>query len=192
MKLLAVMLTLPLTHRSERAILGGIFGQSLQFEESTLRKVILAVFVSVLLVPSGMLAATADVTEPIHQFIDGFNSGDTKSAYAAFATGDITIVDEFAPYRWVGPHAAQDWAADYDKHAQATGVSDGTVKYGAPTRTEIEGDAAYVIVPTKYLYKERGKLLAEDGQMTFVLHAEAGGWKISSWTWSGHKPRPAR
>jgi hypothetical protein len=31
------------------------------------------------------------------------------------------------------------------------------VKYGAPTRTEIEGDAAYVIIPTTYLYKERGK-----------------------------------
>jgi hypothetical protein len=156
-----------------------------------LKKIVLALLVSLLAVPR-MPAATPDVTAPIHQFIDGFNAGDTKSAYAAYASGDITIVDEFAPHRWIGPHAAQDWAADYDKHAQATGVSDGMVKYGAPTRTEIEGDAAYVIIPTTYLYKERGKPTAEEGQVTFVLHAEAGGWKIQSWTWAGVKPHPPK
>jgi hypothetical protein len=138
------------------------------------------------------LAAAGDVTTPIHQFIDGFNSGDTRSAFAAYASGDIVIVDEFAPHRWVGPHAAQEWAADYDKHAQATGVTDGMVKYGAPTRTEIEGKSAYVIVPTVYTYKEHGKPIAEEGQMTFVLKLEAGGWKISGWTWSGGKPHPAK
>lgn len=84
------------------------------------------------MIPAGLLAVTADVIAPIHQFIDGFNKGDTKSAFATYSTGDVTIIDEFAPHRWHGPHAAQEWAADYDKHAQATGVSDGTVEYGAP------------------------------------------------------------
>jgi hypothetical protein len=134
----------------------------------------------------------ADLTKPIHQFIDGFNTGDTKSAYAAYSTGSINIVDEFAPHCWSGPTAAHQWAADYDKHAKATGVSDGSVKYQAPTRTEVEGDLAYVIVPTVYLYKQHGKPIEEEGQVTFVLHSEAGGWKIRAWTWSGVKPHPAR
>ena len=138
------------------------------------------------------LAAGGDVTAPIHQFIDGFNKGDTKSAFAAYASGDIVIIDEFAPHRWVGPQAAQEWAADYDKHAQATGVTDGIVKYGAPTRTEIEGKVAYVIVPTFYNYKEHGKATTEKGQMTFVLNEEGGGWTIRGWTWSGEKPHPAK
>jgi len=103
-----------------------------------------------------------------------------------------SIVDDFAPHCWVGPHAPQERAAEYDKHALATGVSDGSVKYGVPTRTEIESDVAYVIVPTIYSYKEHGQPLAEEGQMTFVLHADAGGWKISSWTWSGVKPHIAK
>ena len=150
-------------------------------------------FLTIVLLSMVATAATkGDVTIPIHQFIDGFNTGDVKSAYAAYATGDIIIVDEFAPHRWVGPHAAQDWAADYDKHAQATGVSDGSVKYGAPTRTEIEGDVAYVIIPTVYNYKEHGKPQTEEGQMTFVLRAEAGDWKISGWTWTGVKPHPPK
>jgi len=45
-------------------------------------KIVLALLGSLLAVP-GMPAATPDVTAPIHQFIDGFNVGDTKSAYAA-------------------------------------------------------------------------------------------------------------
>lgn len=147
---------------------------------------------TLLAVPSFAAANPKDVTVPIHQFIDGFNTGDTKSAYAAYAGGDVVIVDEFAPHLWVGAHAAQDWAAGYEKHAQATGVSDGLVKYGAPTRAEVEGDVAYVVIPTVYDYKEHGKLQTEEGQMTFVLHAEKDTWKIAQWTWTGRKPRPAK
>lgn len=157
-----------------------------------MKKTIVALFACILLASAAMAADPGDVTAPIHQFIDGFNTGDTKSAYAAYATGDITIIDEFPPHRWIGTHAAQEWAADYDKHATATGVSDGSVKYGAPTRTEIEGDVAYVVIPALYTYKEHGQPLAEEGQMTFALHAEAGGWKIKGWTWSGVKPHPAK
>ncbi len=156
-----------------------------------MRKLMLIFVLSALAVPT-LTAAAADVTTPIHQFIDGFNTGDTKLAYAAYAKGDIMIVDEFAPHRWYGPNAAQAWAAEYDKHAQATGVSDGQVKYGAPTRTEMEGDVAYVIVPTTYLYKQNGKPTVEKGQITFVLSSQAGAWKISAWTWTGEKPHPAK
>ena len=157
-----------------------------------MKKTLLALLASALLVPAAMAAGPGDVTKPIRQFIDGFNTGDVQSAYAAYATGDITIVDEFAPHRWTGPHAAQEWAADYDKHAKATGVTDGKVTYGKPTRTEIEGDLAYVIMPTVYLYKEHGKPMAEEGQITVVLHAGAGGWKMRGWIWSGVKPHAAK
>jgi len=148
-------------------------------------------FVAFLVLACSAVAA-ADVMAPIRQFIDGFNKGDTKSAFAAYARGDIVIVDEFAPHQWVGPHAAQDWAADYDKHAQATGVTDGNVEYKSSTRTEITGNLAYVIVPTLYTYKQNGKPTAEEGQIACVLKMEGGAWKISGWTWSGVKPHPAK
>ncbi len=156
-----------------------------------MKKVMLAVLASVLVVPA-LWAAAGDVMVPIRQFIDSFNTGDTKSGYAAYAMGDIAIVDEFAPYHWTGPNAAHAWAAGYDKHAKATGVTDGTVKYAEPTRTEMEGALAYVVIPTTYLYKEHGQPMAENGQMTFVLHSQAGAWKISGWTWTGEKPHPAK
>lgn len=157
-----------------------------------MRKAFLGLIASVLLIPAAFAAAPGDVTAPIKQFIDGFNTGDVKSAYAAYATGTITIIDEFAPHRWIGPNAAHQWAADYDKHAAATGVTDGVVKLGEPTRSVVDGDSAYVIVPGLYTYKEKGKATAEEGQFAFVLRGGPSGWKISGWTWTGQTPHPAK
>jgi len=152
-----------------------------------MKKLMLAVLALVVMVPA-LWAAAGDVMVPIRQFIDGFNTGDTKSGFAAYATGDIGITDEFAPFHWSGPNAAHAWADGYDKHANASGVTDGVVKYGEPTRTETEGNLAYVVIPTTYLYKEHGQPMNESGQMTFVLRSQGGAWKISSWTWTGEKP----
>jgi ketosteroid isomerase-like protein len=156
-----------------------------------MKLIVIALLFGVLCAPGAVAAGRDDVSAPVRQLIDGFNTGNVQSAFAAYAAGNITIVDEFAPNIWSGPEAARQWADAYDKHAQATGVTDGKVTYGQPTRTEVDGDVAYVIMPTVYVYKEHGKALREEGQMTVVLNREAGGWKIRSWTWSGVKPHTA-
>jgi hypothetical protein len=138
------------------------------------------------------VAVTGDVMTPIRQGIDGFNKGDNKSAFAAYSKGDVTVVDEFAPFRWNGVDAEKAWAAAYGRHAAATGVTDGSVSYGEPTRKEIDGNRAYVILPTIYTYKDHGKPTVEEGQMTFVLGVEGGIWKIRGWTWTGVMPHPAK
>jgi ketosteroid isomerase-like protein len=153
-----------------------------------MKNIFAALLTCVLLVPAA-LATDGDVTKPIHQFVDGFNSGDVKSAYAAYAPGTITIIDEFAPHRWIGPAAAHTWAADYDKHAKATGVTDGIVKLGEVSRSVVDGDTAYVILPATYTYKEKGQPMVEEGQFAFVLRGDAGGWKISGWSWTGAVPQ---
>lgn len=122
-----------------------------------MKKILALLFVCSIALPAAVADITADVTLPIRQFIDGFNKGDTKAAYATFAKGNISIVDEFAPHQWIGPTAPQKWAADYDKNAKATGVTDGLVTYSAPNRMEIEGNSGYVIMPTVYLYKLKGQ-----------------------------------
>jgi ketosteroid isomerase-like protein len=177
--------------------MGGFVGTSplpsfhfTQQGRSTMKKLLLMLMGLALCAPHAQ-AAQKDVVAPIIQFIEGFNTGDTKSAFAAYATGEITIIDEFAPHVWMGPKAAQDWAAEYDKHALATGVTDGKVTYSAPTRVEVEGDVAYVVMPTLYVYKEHGKPMAEKGQITAVLNKQAGAWKMRGWTWAGVKPHPA-
>jgi len=157
-----------------------------------MKQAVIALLVVILCAPAVIPATGDDASAPVRQFIDGFNAGNLQSAFAAYASGPITIVDEFAPHVWSGPNAAHEWADAYDKHAQATGVTDGKVTYGKPTRTEADADTAYVIMPTVYVYKEHGKRLKEEGQITAVLNREPGAWKIRGWTWSGVKPHPAK
>jgi hypothetical protein len=163
------------------------------FRKGKIMKQALIVLLAVVLWAPAVVPATGDdPAAPVRQFIDGFNTGDTKTAFAAYATGPITIVDEFAPHIWSGPNAAHEWADGYDKHAQATGVTDGKVTYGKPTRIERSAEVAYVVIPTVYLYKENGKAIKEEGQVTAVLNRESGAWKIRGWTWTGVKPHSAQ
>ena len=124
--------------------------------------------------------------------LDRFNGGDLAAFFAAHDAGSVTIVDEFAPHLWSGPSSAQAWAADYDTHAKATGVSDAHMAYKPATRVEANAEDAYVVVPTVYIYKEKGASTAEESEMTFALHKGAAGWKIRAWTFSGVKPHPAK
>ena len=152
----------------------------------------IALFVALLLA-GGTLASRptfaaedTDVLVPVHQFLDGFNKGDAKSALAACAS-PAYIVDEFAPYAWQGPTACADWANDYDANAKKNAITDGVVTLGRPRHVDVVGDHAYVVVPTDYAYKQAGKPVKESGStMTLALQKGADGWRITAWTWAKH------
>jgi ketosteroid isomerase-like protein len=142
-----------------------------------------------LLAPGVAQAADATLNAPIQAFTAAFNKGDLKAAEAT-QTADVIIIDEPAPFRWIGPGAFQHWVADLDKDEKARGRSEGRVALGAVKREEVAGDAAYVIVEADYIFKEKGVPKHEPSQWTFALRRVAGAWKISGWTWSGPRAQP--
>jgi hypothetical protein len=151
-----------------------------------MRRLAIAAFVCS--IAGSVLAQPADpqVTAPINKFIDAFNKGDAAGAAATHAAeADLVIVDEVAPYVWHGANAFQSWASDLQADAKKNGVTDEKVTIKAPTRIEISGDAAYVVVPSVYEFKMKGVAMRETAQMTFVLKRGASGWLIHGWTWTG-------
>ena len=137
-------------------------------------------------------APDAQLMAPIQKFIDSFNKGDMAGAAATHvADADLVIIDEVAPYVWQGAQAFQAWSTALDGDTKKRGIIDPAVKISAPTRTETNGDRAYVVVPAVYTFKEHGVAMREAAQMTFTLKKGAGGWLIHGWTWTGSKPRPA-
>lgn len=126
----------------------------------------------------------------LHQFIDSFNKGDVKTAQAAHAA-DVVIIDEVPPHVWRGPNAFQAWAASLDKAAKAAGDTDEKLTLGAPVRSEINGDVAYLVVPATYTYKEKGKPMREPAQFAVALRKEGAAWKLTGWAWAGTVPRAA-
>ena len=122
----------------------------------------------------------------VHQFVDSFNKGDVKAAIAACAD-QTSIIDEFAPYEWSGSGGCAKWMNDYDADVKKNGVTDGFVTLGAPRHLDVTGDRAYVVVPTDYVYKQKGKAMKESGSiLTVALQKGADGWRIVGWAWSKH------
>lgn len=150
-----------------------------------MRKILVAFAVTALI--TGHVAAFGDrkdVMAAVHQFVDGFNKGDTKTALAACAE-QASIIDEFPPYVWQGTDACLNWANDYDADAKKNGITDGSVTLGSPRHVDIAGDRAYVVVPTNYTYKKKGALVKEIGSTLLVaLQKRADGWRITGWAWS--------
>ncbi len=120
----------------------------------------------------------------VHQFIDGFNKGDVKSAIAACAE-QTSIIDEFPPHEWHGAGACAKWASDYESNATKEGISDGVVTLGKPRHVDVTGDRAYVVVPANYAFKEKGNAKKEtNAMMALALQKGAAGWRIVGWSWA--------
>jgi hypothetical protein len=131
-----------------------------------------------------VMGQRSEVMKPINQFVNGFNKGDTASAMAACSEA-TAIIDEFAPHSWSGSGACQQWADDFDANSKKSGITNGKVILGKPTHVDITGDHAYVVIPSNYTFKQKGKAMAEPGSIfTFALHKGGGGWMITGWAWN--------
>jgi ketosteroid isomerase-like protein len=129
------------------------------------------------------------VVAPIKKFVEAFNKGDMAGAAAMHASGgDVVILDEVPPYLWRGAQALQTWAAALEADSKKNGMSEEKVTLGAASRVEVNGNDAYVVVPSVFTFKQKGAAMRENGHMTFVLKKEAAGWLIHGWTWTGPKP----
>ena len=136
-------------------------------------------------------AGNASVSATINKFAVAFNKGDMKAA-KALHTAAPTIIDEVPPHFWSGANAFDSWGADLAKSEAAEGKSGGQVMIGGPTREEISGDHAYVVAPSTYTFRQKGRAMRETAQITFVLAKDAGAWKIASWTWTGPQAKPVK
>lgn len=147
------------------------------------------VFLSLMLSGSAA-AADAQLMAPVRQFIDSFNKGDAKAAEAAH-TASPAIIDEVSPHLWQGAGAFKAWAASLETDAKANGITDQMVTVSDATREQVEGDRAYLVVPARYDFKQKGTAMREQAQMTFALQKVDTGWKIAGWAWTGPKASAA-
>ena len=149
-----------------------------------MQKIFITLTIAVLAAGPAVASEETDVMAPVHQFVDGFNKGDTKSALAACAE-QTSIIDEFPPHEWHGAGACSNWANDFDADAKKNGITDGIVTLSKPRHIDITAERAYVVVPANYTFKQNGKAMKETGSMfTFALQKSTAGWRIVGWAWT--------
>lgn len=125
-----------------------------------------------------------DVMATVNQFVTGFNKGDAKSALVA-CDDQAIIIDDFAPHEWHGAGSCSRWMNEYDADAKRNAITDGHVTLGVPRHVDVSADHAYVVVPARYVYKQHGKRVIENGSiLTVALKRGAAGWLITGWAWA--------
>jgi ketosteroid isomerase-like protein len=153
-------------------------------EQEPMRTLLIALAAAVLAAGPAAASDETDVMASVHQFVDAFNGGDTKTAAAACAD-QTSIIDEFPPYEWHGTGSCSTWMSDFDTDAKKNGITDGIVKLDNPRHVAVTADRAYVVVPASYTFKQKGKVVEETGSLlTVALRKGRGGWRITGWSWS--------
>jgi ketosteroid isomerase-like protein len=129
-------------------------------------------------------ARQAEVMATINRFVEGFNKGDTKALVKSCAA-ETAIIDEFPPHAWHGVGACAAWAKDYNANAKQFDITDGLVTLGKPSHLDVTGDRAYVVVPSDYTWKQKGKSMKETGSaFSFAMQKVGPAWKIAGWSWA--------
>jgi hypothetical protein len=148
-----------------------------------MKKISLALVSVLVLAASPVRAQQAEVMAAVTRFVDGFNKGDTRALSAACAS-ETSIIDEFPPHEWHGTGACRAWARDYNANAKKQGITDGVVTLSKPSHLDVTGDRAYVVVPSNYTWKEKGKPMKEEGSsFTFALQKLGPSWRLIGWSW---------
>jgi hypothetical protein len=153
-------------------------------EKTVMLKILIALALTLLTMGPATADEKTDVMVPIHQFVDAFNKGDTKTAASACAE-ETSIIDEFPPHEWHGAEACLKWMNDYDADAKKNGITDGVVTLSTPKHIDVTADRAYVVIPSDYTFKQKGTPVKETSSMfTFALQKGKAGWRIVGWAWA--------
>ena len=149
-----------------------------------MQKIFIALFLAALAAGPAAGSEKADVMTVLHQFVDAFNKGDTKSVVATCA--DMTsIIDDLPPHEWHGAGACGKWSSDFDAFGKANDITDAAVTLGKPRHIDITAERAYVVVPVGYTFTMKGKPMKQTGSIiTVALQKGASGWHMSAWAWS--------
>ena len=120
-----------------------------------------------------------EAVERLARFMETLDESILKDA---FAKSNVTIIENFAPYVFKGPKAVEQWAKGFRAHAN--GLADLHHSFGAAQDFSVEGDSAFLSLPTTWTGARDGKRFSEQGGWAFVLVKSAGEWRVQSYGWA--------
>jgi len=150
-----------------------------------MHRLFIALTVAVLAAAPAAATDKTDVLSVVHLWVDSFNKGDMK-ALGATCTDDAAIIDDFPPHEWHGSGACARWSSDFQAFVKAGELTAPAVTVGKPWHLDVTADRAYVVAPSTFSFKAKGKPALEKGILTVALQKGAVGWRVTGWAWADH------
>ena len=130
------------------------------------------------------MSRSDDPMAAVRQYVEGFNSGDTK-LMAAVCADPMQILDGMSPHVWQGPTASADWYRDVLAEGEHLGASEYHIELDQPRHVDVTGDHAYVVVPATMTFNLKDKHVTQTGAIyTVALRRVDGDWRLTAWAWA--------
>ncbi len=91
-------------------------------------------------------------------------------------------MENFPPFVFQGPGAVARWAAAFRSHVG--NVRDLRHAFDEPFEAVVDGDRAYLSLPTTWTGVEQGRPFTERGGWAFALVREGGAWRVCGYGWA--------
>jgi hypothetical protein len=98
-----------------------------------------------------------------------------------FASRDVSIIENFAPYRFAGPRAVDLWTNGMRSHLD--GLSGLRHAFGDAKDFSQTGNTVYFALPTQWTGLIHGKPFSEEGGWAFVLARNGMQWRVQTYAW---------
>jgi hypothetical protein len=113
---------------------------------------------------------------------DFIGSGGIGSTERIFASENVTIIENFAPYVFSGVDAVEIWSQRMRAHL--SGLAELRHQFGRACDFSRTGDEVYFSLPTTWSGLNRGKAFTEHGGWAFVLKKYESEWRVRSYGWA--------
>jgi hypothetical protein len=131
-------------------------------------------------------APSAAMMEPVRQLAAFMSTLPTGRHATMFATHDVCIVENFAPFIFKGPNAVARWEAGFRAHAG--GLTELAASFDAAHDFNAAGNRVYFALPTIWTGRDGGRHFEEHGVWSFVLERTSAperdpAWRIVGYGW---------
>ena len=120
-------------------------------------------------------------------FAGAFNNHQTDFPDGVF-TDDCAIIDEFPPYFWAGTGSAREWYSVLmgrtPEEQKRRIAANQRLDLGVPKFARVNGDFAYLVVPSVLTYTLGGKKHRQTGEWAITEIRRGGRWVISAHSWA--------
>jgi hypothetical protein len=124
----------------------------------------------------------AEMMAPIERIARFMETRDSQFLNDAFASVEVVLIENFAPYVFEGGDAVARWAKGFAEHAK--NIRDLRHSFGDPQDFQLDGELAFLSIPTTWRGTIGASSFIETGGWAFVLVKDAGSWRVRNYGWA--------